>query len=282
MVSSCFSRVGVGILRMFTLAVLEPQVSLRPGAVVGTLGRNMPDISNEDAIKAWSGLPTELVENFGDEGDFTRKYLLNPALFALLGDVGGKTILDAGCGQGYLSRLLARKGALVTGIEPAEGLYTYARSREQTERLGIRYLQADLSVWKPAPEAFDYVIANMVFMDIPDYLPALHNCVAALKQGGELIFSLLHPCFEEPGSAWTSKGFVEVRNYFQERVVAQKYGHFLHRSLSTYLNSVIQAGCSLQQIIEPQLDAALARSFHAERYAHVPGYIVIAAQKTCL
>ena len=240
----------------------------------------MSEITNEDTIKAWSSTPPEWAEGFGDEGDATRQYMLNPALFALLGDVSGRHILDAGCGQGYLCRLLARRGALMTGIEPAETGFAYAQKREQAEPQGIRYLQADLSAWSPTPEAFDAVVANMVFMDIPDYLPALHNCVAALKQGGRLIFSLLHPCFEESGSTWVGKDYVEVREYFQERAVPQGYGHFIHRPLSTYLNSVIQVGCAIQQVLEPPLDHEIAQRLQAERYAHVPGYIVISTVKS--
>lgn len=239
----------------------------------------MAEITNAEAIEAWTSIPRERIEQFGEEGDTTRQYLLNPALFTLLGDVGGQHILDAGCGQGYLCRLLARQGAIMTGVEPAEAWYTYAQQREQAEPLGIRYLQNDLSTWQPALEVFDVVVANMVLMDIPDYPSALHTCVAALKRGGRLIFSLLHPCFEESGSAWVDKGYVEARDYFRERAVPQGYGHFIHRSLSTYFNSVIRAGCTVQQVLEPQLAPEVAQRLQAERYAHVPGYIVIAAMK---
>jgi 2-polyprenyl-3-methyl-5-hydroxy-6-metoxy-1,4-benzoquinol methylase len=239
-----------------------------------------PKLTNTEAISAWSQVSPEMVANFGDEGDFTRRYLLNPALFALLGDVAGKAVLDAGCGQGYLCRMLAKRGAAVTGVEFADAWYAYAAQREQAEPLGIHYLQADLSTWPGLPEMFDSVIANMVLMDIPDYLPALHTCVASLKRGGELIVSLLHPCFEEPGAAWKEKGYVEVREYFQERPVAQTYGYFIHRPLSAYLNSIIQAGCQIQRIIEPQLEESVAREHHAERYWHVPGYVVISAVKS--
>lgn len=240
----------------------------------------MEGITNADAISAWSSYPQDLIEGFGDEGDFTRKYLLNSAIFTLLGDVRGKMILDAGCGQGYLSRLLAKRGASVTGVEPAEAFYAYAFQREQAERLGITYLQADLSTWASPPAQFDYALANMVLMDIPDYWPALVNCVTALKPSGGLLFSLLHPCFEEAGAAWNTKGFVEIRDYFRERPVKQQYGHFIHRPLSTYFNSVMQAGCTLQQVIEPQLEQTLAEQFNAERYWAVPGYIVLFATKT--
>lgn len=239
----------------------------------------MAEVTNADVINAYAEYPQDRIEDFGDEGDLIRQHLLNPTIFALLGDVRNKTILDAGCGQGYLSRLLARKGASVTGVEPSDAFYKYARQREQVEQLGIHYVQADLSTWTP-PNTFDFVIANMVLMDIPDYEPALKNCVAALGSVGGLIFSLLHPCFEEAGSAWQEKGYVEVRDYFRERAVKQTYGYFIHRPLSTYLNSVIEAGCTLQRVIEPQLDQTIAQAHDAERYWFVPGYIVIFATRS--
>lgn len=239
----------------------------------------MRDLTNADVIATWSHYPEYLIEGFGEEGDLVRQYLLNPTIFALLGEVRGKRILDAGCGQGYLCRLLARKGARVTGVEPAEAFIRYALHREENERLGIEYVQADLSSWTPPPDPFDAVIANMVLMDIPDYEPALKNCVAALASQAGLIVSLLHPCFEEAGSAWREKGEVSVRDYFRERAVKQDVGYFIHRPLSTYLNSIMSAGCLLQKVIEPQLEHAVAQLHQAERYWFVPGYLVVFATR---
>lgn len=235
----------------------------------------MSQITNADVIRAYAQVPRAVIEDFGDEGDLTRRALLNPAIFALLGDVQEKAILDAGCGQGYLTRLLAKKGAQVTGIEPSAAFYAYAVHREETEQLGISYVQADLSLWTGAAGTFDAVIANMVLMDIPDYEPALRHCVAALKSTGQLIISLLHPCFDEAGAAWNTKGYVEVRDYFAERAVPQTYGVFIHRTLSTYLNAIVTAGGTLQKVIEPQLEWTTAVAHGAERYWSVPGYVIL-------
>lgn len=152
--------------------------------------------------------------------------------------------------------------------------------QEQAEPRGIHSVQADLSTWTVLPDACDVVIANMVLMDIPDYLPALRACIASLKSGGSLIISLLHPCFEEPGSEWKDKASVEVREYFQEQVIRQAVAPFIHRPLSTYLNSIIEEGCTLQKVIEPQLDEALTQQYQAQRYSHVPGYLVIHALRS--
>lgn len=72
----------------------------------------VPVLDNEDAIRHWSQVPPAEVEAFGDTGDFARQHLLTPHILQLLGDVQGKQLLDAGCGQGYLapSRLSKQSG----------------------------------------------------------------------------------------------------------------------------------------------------------------------------
>ncbi len=70
--------------------------------------------------------------------------------------------------------------------------------------------------------------------------------------------------------------------YPQDRI--EEYGDegdliHQHLLLSTYLNSVIEAGCMLQKVIEPQLEQTTAQAHDAERYWSVPGHIVIFASK---
>src|SRR5579875_512278 len=91
-----------------------PDAPLRSLAEVCHTTR-MDTLDNHAVIAAWAAA-TDHLDDFGEEGDFTRQHLLNPAIFALLGLVDGRTILDAGCGQGYLCRLLAKRGARITGV----------------------------------------------------------------------------------------------------------------------------------------------------------------------
>lgn len=153
--------------------------------------------NNKSNIDVWSTYSNEEILAFGEEGDISRKELLNPILLELIGDTNQKKILDAGCGTGYLSRMLAKKGAIVTGLEPAESLYKYCSDREKKDQLGIKYIQQDLSEFTSSEE-FDVVISNMVLMDISDYEIAFRNCITSLKPGGSFVFSITHPCF--PGS----------------------------------------------------------------------------------
>ena len=147
---------------------------------------------------------------------------------------------------------------------------------ERDDKLGIAYVQADLSAWHSVDVLFDAVIANMVFIDIPDYHQAMLNCVQCLKAGGSLIFSLIHPCFEGSDSEYSENGHIAVTEYFEENSIEQTYGYRFHRTLSQYLNLVIQCGCRIAEIVEPQLDARFEhRDRTYARNVHVPAFIIV-------
>lgn len=76
-------------------------------------------------------MPRDVLAEMAEDGDFPKRHLANPVLLRMLGDVGGQRVLEAGCGNGYFSRMLARRGAHVTGVEPALALFDFAVSHEQ-------------------------------------------------------------------------------------------------------------------------------------------------------
>ena len=127
--------------------------------------------TNERAIAEWSEIPKEVLAAMEPYGDFAKEHLLNDVMLRMLGDVSGKRVLDAGCGHGYFSRLLAARGAQVVGVEPATSLFDYAVEAEARERQGIRYVKEDLSTLSDLGH-FDAVVASMVFIAIPEWRDA--------------------------------------------------------------------------------------------------------------
>lgn len=67
----------------------------------------MRNWTNDEVIQQWGKVPREVLESMEPEGDWAKRHLLNPVLLRMLGDVRGRRILDAGCGHGYLARMLA-------------------------------------------------------------------------------------------------------------------------------------------------------------------------------
>lgn len=199
-------------------------------------------MANQTNIKAWSDISDDDVSAFGDIGDLSRQYILNPAINSIISPVQNKTILDAGCGNGYLSRQLARKGATVFGVEPSEKMFEYCLEIESEKNDGITYLKEDLSNLSINNPKFDIVIANMVIQDVYDYESAISNCISVLKPQGIFIFSILHPIWE----------FKSERSYFEEYSIKQRIGVSYHRTIQDYVDVIRSKSGIIARIIEPQ------------------------------
>src|SRR5689334_19354445 len=95
-----------------------------------------------------------------DKLDRYRNELTDPAMLTAIGPCDGQRILDAGCGEGYLSRAIATRGASeVVGIDTCEPLIEAAT----TAAAGLpnaTFTVADIEK-VPYPDAyFDLVVAN--------------------------------------------------------------------------------------------------------------------------
>src|SRR5579885_3504823 len=87
------------------------------------------DLYNGTATRWVRGEPSSL-------SDFTAR----PAILALCEPVADLRILDLGCGEGYCSRELRRRGAgHVQGIDLSQGMIAAAQLQESQDCLGIHY-----------------------------------------------------------------------------------------------------------------------------------------------
>lgn len=218
------------------------------------------------------------------DGDFTKRHLLNPTVLRMIGEIEGRRILDVGAGQGNLSRILARLGAIVTSVEPAGALIAHSRLMESREPLGVDYVQDDLTLAEFEPVS-DVVVANMVFLSIMEWERALAACVGAIKPGGLLVFAVDHPCFETAERhQLTTDPYLVVRDYLTERPIVRPVATDFHRTLSTYINAVVASGMTVTEIAEPGLPPAEAAGPGAPETARiltkVPSFLVVRAEKS--
>lgn len=178
-------------------------------------------------------------------------------LLELLPDLQGLRVLDLACGQGRLSRELARRGARVVGLDISTELLDKASSVKNAEPLGISYVQADATSSEAlAGESFDGVACHFGLSDIDDLGAAIATVSRVLTQDGWFVFSILHPCFPgwgddapsswPPGRGYFAEGWWLADNPgFRGKVGAN------HRTLSTYLNQLIEHGLAIEQAAEP-------------------------------
>lgn len=98
-------------------------------------------------------------------------------------------LLDAGCGTGWTSRFLARRGYLVTGLDIAEDMIAGARQNQPGERLeNLTFVAADYEDARFDNE-FDVVMFFESLHHAEDERAALRMAYRALKPGGLLLTS---------------------------------------------------------------------------------------------
>ncbi len=145
----------------------------------------------DENAEAW----TELVRAGYDH---YRDGLNSPVFLAMLPEVAGLAGLDVGCGEGHNTRLLAERGARMTGVDIAPSFVRYAGAAEEAHPLGIRYEVVSALDLPFEDASFDFVTAFMRLMDIPETERVLAEIFRVLRPDGFLQFSISHPCFETP------------------------------------------------------------------------------------
>ena len=213
-----------------------------------------------------------------------------PAFLALLPDLNGKSVLDLGCGMGERCMDYIRRGAArVVGVDISENMLAAARERNAHPR--IEYLRLPMEEIGGLEGPFDVVASSLAIHYVADYAGLVRQVFGLLRSGGTFVFSQespLNTCFST-GERWTRdaegrKIHANLSNYsvdgeretrwFVDGI--KKY----HRSFSTVVNTLIDAGFVVQRLEEPVPTPEMAREY--PEYAdllHKPDFLLIRAGK---
>lgn len=109
------------------------------------------------------------------------------AVVALLPDLSGCQALDAGCGTGRYLRVLADRGATVTGVDLSAPMLAHARASAD------RMVRASMCALPLASRSMDVVVSGLALGDVKDLARAVGEMARVLRPGGRLIYSVVHP-----------------------------------------------------------------------------------------
>jgi 2-polyprenyl-3-methyl-5-hydroxy-6-metoxy-1,4-benzoquinol methylase len=127
--------------------------------------------------------------------DRYRSELTDPAMLQAIGDPHGLDVLDAGCGEGYLSRILTRQGAVVRGIDSSCKLIEAASQASEREQLPASFDIGTVDDLPYQDDSFDLVVANHLMNDLEEPSKSISEFARVLHRDGRLIILMLHPCF---------------------------------------------------------------------------------------
>ncbi len=228
----------------------------------------------------WNNAAERWVDFVRTGKDHSRDEMNNPAMFEMLGDIKGKKILDIGCGEGYNTRIIAKQGAKVIGIDFSKVMVDFAIQKEKKERLGIDYYTLNACNLHPfCNNSFDIVTCFMTLQDIDDYQLAIKEAGRVIKKHGRFILVIPHPCFEKRimkgktiGGWEYKKGtkvkspntalYYKVDRYFDNHkyIIPWKMKRLkryfkttaFHRTLMDYVDALHNAGFVITRLKEPK------------------------------
>lgn len=217
----------------------------------------------DDDLERWDAAAESYNSLQGQFGDGFRRSILDPELLRLLGSPSGQYVLDAGCGNGYLTHRLHELGAEVVGIDGSSVMI--ARARQNFPGLDFRV--ADLTQSLPWPDqVFDGVVSSMVIHALSDPLRMLSELHRVTKKTGYLLLALPHPAFAYPTgrlhrSLWDRirhrPAALTVTSYHNiRRVTVPMAGlsvptNRYHRPLAWYSDQFSTSGWKITAISEP-------------------------------
>jgi 2-polyprenyl-3-methyl-5-hydroxy-6-metoxy-1,4-benzoquinol methylase len=227
----------------------------------------------QEVARHWDRSTDAWAEAFKHGKDVFAEVFNTPSFLGFIGDLNGKKVLDAGCGEGRSSRNLTHKGAKVVGVDLSSRMIALAQREEEREPLGIEYRQAsfsDLSIFEDG--SFETVVSMMALMDAPDFTGAAKEFFRVLRPGGMFAFSVIHPCFYTRGLGYVRDGKgrrikLTVCDYFADAPVVERWrfpaqedakesAYFgvprFPYTLSHYVNGLIGAGFVPTGIMEPR------------------------------
>lgn len=218
--------------------------------------------------------------------DFDAYWQYSPTFFDLVPEPKGLT-LEVGCGEGRVTRDLAKRGHRVIGVDATDTLIRLARDADSANH----YLRSDAAAL-PFPDGlFDLAVFYNSSMDIDDMESAVLESARVLRAGGVMCACVTHP-IADAGRFESRDGnarFVIEDTYLGPRrwlqIPIERDG--LHMDfagwaypLEGYFRTLEQARFQLEAVREPQIDeAAAAKDGDEKRWRRIPLFLMWRAVK---
>lgn len=226
-----------------------------------------------------------------DHLDRYRSELTDRAVLEAVGPTDGLTVLDAGCGEGYLSRIFAQNGADAIGVDACADLVKSAQELATDAGLPIDYHVGTVDNLPIRDGKCDIVVCNHLVNDLRDIATPFREFARVTREGGRMVILMLHPCFY---GAHTERSinhrYPTPDEYFRLRTIEQQFKvagitspakvAMWFRPLEDYVAQLHESGFYITSLSEPHPPAAqlAADSWWHENFVR-PLFMLIAATK---
>lgn len=205
----------------------------------------------------WDKSARAWIDAQGQDGDFSRRRILDAPMLRRVAQAQADRVLDLGCGEGRFCRRMAAFGGTVIGLDPTPALIA------QAEGLGgAIYVKGRAEHLPFEPRSFDLVVSYLSLLDIEEIETALDEVARVLRPGGRFLIANLAgiaTAADIKGGGWESLPDggrrIIIRDYLSAHAVASEWKGIAvtnwHRPLSFYMTALLDRGFQLTHFDEP-------------------------------
>lgn len=221
--------------------------------------------TDKRTIDWYNNNAAEYVRHVRDKNDSIYHSLYEkPAMYSLLPELSGKSVISIGCGSGEDCNQLSLKGAEVTGIDISEGLIGIAEEsypKCQFQVMDMEKLEFD-------DNSFDFAYSSLAIHYLEDWTKALKEAFRILKPGSGYLFSCGHPVYSaaehiraddrvsEYQLVWSKDKTTEtttvIGDYVNRRAMNFNDWICWHESIGEICSEIAAAGFVIELIHEPK------------------------------
>jgi SAM-dependent methyltransferase len=245
----------------------------------------MPDRATEmkKMSDGWNESAQAWIDNTGDDGDDSRRFIIDPVMKQILAARPYKRALDVGCGEGRFCRMMQSYGIETVGTDPTLPLLREARQRDPKGD----YREGRAEKLDFADGSFDLVVSYLSLIDIPDLKAGIAEMARVLAPGGSLLIANLTSHI----SASIEQGWIKdadgkrlhypIDDYLREKRLRFAW-HGIdivnwHRPLETYMQLLLAQNLTLAFFAEPA--PVGGDPDFIERGTRVPWFVVMEWRK---
>lgn len=207
-------------------------------------------------VKRWDEIADIWEKKMGDDGDLVHQLLINPVVFEFIEKVFKQhnTVIDIGCGNGYLIPKLEEFSLSVYGLDFSKNMLKYAEKRiSNPDRLiHLNVEKPDKLILNKFLQKFDIAIANFLLDSLKNLEKAIATINMILKKDGYLIVSIAHPWFYiEHGNFLKDPSYLKEGKYYVKLNSLNFYLPYYFRRLETYFTTFRKHQFEFIEIKEP-------------------------------
>ncbi len=150
----------------------------------------MRTLSDSEIIQSWAINAEPWIKAIINEEIESRNLITNKAIINKILEYKPRSMLDVGCGEGWLSRIIAREGIYVLGIDVIPTFINYANLKGSAQFDVCSY--ENLPAYK-FEQQFDCIVCNFSLIGKESTEIVIASSKNLLTENGVLIIQTLHP-----------------------------------------------------------------------------------------